>query len=486
VAGAALQEATMKRISAVTLGIAWLCASASAAELWLGAATTDITPDRPVALDGQFNTRISRKVETPLTASAVAIEAREGGRATDQAVLVSLDIVAIRPTVSTAVREHLRQKLPEFDPRKVVLTATHTHTAPVTETDKYTIPASGVMQPPEYVTFLAERVTDLIAQAWSNRQPGGVSWALGSAAIAHNRRALYADGTAKMYGSVSTPDFRGLENGEDHALQALFFWQRGGQPLATCIHVPCPAQEVEHGNVIHADFWHPARLRLRAALSNDLIILGWPGAGGDVSPHRMLRKAAEERMLKLRGLTAVEDIGRRIAAEAADLFPLARRDVKTELAFAHRVEELQLPVRRVTEKEVEEAQQQIAKLKASGDTGRRANWYQATVDRFQTQDQNSTLPIEIHVLRLGDIALATNPFEFFHEYGDQIQGRSPALQTFVIQLTASSSGYLATQRAVEGGGYSAVVQSNKIGPAGGQLLVDRTVELIKSLWTAKP
>ena len=476
----------MKRIAVVAVGIVWLCASASAAELWIGAATTDITPDRPVALDGQFDTRISRKVETPLTASAVAIEARDGSRAIDQAVLVSLDIVAIRPTVLAAVRERVHQKLPDLDPRKVVLTATHTHTAPVTETGKYLVPTDNMMQPPDYVAFLAERVTAMIAQAWNARQPGGVSWALGSAAIAHNRRAIYASSKATMYGGVSSNEFRGLENGEDHALQTLCFWKRDGQPLAACIHVPCPAQEVEHGNVINADFWHPARLRLRAALTNDLIILGWPGAGGDVSPHRMLRKAAEERMLKLRGLTAVEDIGRRIATEVTDLFPLARRDVKTNLAFAHRVEDLNLPVRRVTEQEVEEARKQIAKLKASGDTGRRANWYQATVDRFQTQDQNSTWPVEIHVLRIGDIAIATNPFELFHEYGDQIQGRSSALQTFVVQLTAGSAGYLATQRAIAGGGYSAVVQSNKVGPEGGQLLVERTVELINDLWNAKP
>ncbi|MCX7007557.1 MAG: hypothetical protein NTY53_09980 [Kiritimatiellaeota bacterium] len=467
---------------------AWrmVATSAPAAELWIGAATTDITPDRPVALDGQFNTRISRKVETPLTASAVAIEARESGRVVEQAVLVSLDIVAIRPTVIAAVRERLHQKLPEIDPRKLVLTATHTHTAPVTETGKYLIPTNNVMPPPEYVTFLAERVTDMIAQAWSTRQPGGVSWALGSAAIAHNRRAIYANGKTTMYGSVSTNDFRGIENGEDHALQTLFFWKRDGQPLAACIHVPCPAQEVEHLTAINADYWHDARLQFRAAISNDLIVLGWPGAGGDVSPHRMLRKAAEDRMLKLRGLKPTQEIGRRIAGEAADLFALARRDVKTDPAFAHRVEDLNLPVRRVTEKEVEEARQQIAKLKASGDTGRRANWYQATVDRFQNQDQKSTWPAEIHVLRIGDIAIATNPFELFHEYGDQIQGRSPALQTFVVQLTASSSGYLATQRAIAGGGYSAVVQSNKVGPEGGQLLVDRTIELINSLWNAKP
>jgi len=64
----------------------------------------------------------------------------------------------------------------------------------------------------------------------------------------------------------------------------------------------------------------------------------------------------------------------------------------------------------------------------------------------------------------------------------QMQGRSKALQTFVLQLTNGSSGYLATERAINGGGYSAVIASNRVGPEGGQVLVDRSVELINSLW----
>lgn len=51
-------------------------ANAAAPELWVGAATVDITPPRPVALVGQFRARVSKGVDTPLTAAAVAIEAR--------------------------------------------------------------------------------------------------------------------------------------------------------------------------------------------------------------------------------------------------------------------------------------------------------------------------------------------------------------------------------------------------------------------------
>ena len=93
------------------------------------------------------------------------------------------------------------------------------------------------------------------------------------------------------------------------------------------------------------------------------------------------------------------------------------------------------------------------------------------------------MTIEVHVLRIGDVAIATNPFELFTDYGVQIKARSKALQTMVLQLTSGWAGYLPTQRAVAGGGYSAVVQSGRIGPDGGQILVDRTVELIDALWS---
>lgn len=470
-------------LAALVAATAW---AAPAAELWVGAAVTDITPERPVALDGQFHTRISRGVDNPLTASAVAIEAREGGSAVDHAVLVSCDLVAIRPTVAPPLRDKLRARLPDFDPRKLVLTATHTHTAPVTEEGKYAIPTNGVMQPSEYVAFLTERLADLVVNAWTQRQPAGVSWALGHAVVAQNRRAVYANGAAAMYGSAATPEFRALEGGEDHALQTLFFWNREGRPLAACLHVPCPAQEVEGLSTMNADFWHDARAQFRAAISNDIPVLGWPGAAGDQSPHRMIRKAAEERMLKLRGLKPTQEIGRRIAREAAELFELSRRDIRTGTPFLHRVEDLALPVRRVTDREAEQAREQAGALAAKGDTTRRAQWYQRTVDRHRMQDQEPTFPVEIHILRIGDIAMATNPFELFHDYGIQMQGRSRALQTFVVQLTSGWGTYLPTSRAVGGGSYSAVVESNRVGPEGGQLLVDRTVEWINGMWGPKP
>ena len=466
-------------------GLVLLCwsAVAAAAELWVGTATIDITPPKPVALDGQFHVRVSRGVETPVTATAVALEGRDGERVADQAILVSCDLVAIRAPVAKLLRERLTARLPGFDARKVIVNATHTHTAPVTEEGKYNIP-KNVMQPAEYVDFVASQLADVSARAWNGRKPGGVSWGLGYAVVGHNRRATYADGKAQMYGATDRGNFQGLEGGADGGVELLYFWDKEKQPLAVAVNVACPAQEVEGRSMINADFWHDVRQQVQKQRSADYLLLGWAGACGDLSPHRMYRKGAEERMLKLRGLTATQDIGRRIAREVDDVYELARGDNRTNVTFAHSVADWALPRRKVTEGEAKAAQAQIDALVKANDATRKRLWHQAVVDRYRTQGDEPTFAAEVHVVRIGDVVIATNPFELFGDYGVQIKSRSKAVQTFVVQL-CGPGGYLPTARAVAGGGYSAVVESSEVGPEGGQMLVDRTVEMINEVFAGK-
>ena len=91
--------------------------------------------------------------------------------------------------------------------------------------------------------------------------------------------------------------------------------------------------------------------------------------------------------------------------------------------------------------------------------------------------------IDLHVLRIGDVVIATNPFELYLDYGHRISGLSKAKQTFIVQLCSGSEGYLLTERAILGGGYSAMV--NRVGSKGGDHLVNETVNMINSLWEIK-
>ncbi|NLV48546.1 MAG: hypothetical protein GXY22_07810, partial [Clostridiaceae bacterium] len=56
-------------------------------KLYIGWAQTDITPDRPVFVQGQLYHRVSSYVRDQLTATALALEAGE-----EQLILLSVDI----------------------------------------------------------------------------------------------------------------------------------------------------------------------------------------------------------------------------------------------------------------------------------------------------------------------------------------------------------------------------------------------------------
>ncbi len=105
----------------------------------------------------------------------------------------------------------------------------------------------------EYVEFLVERVRDAVVEAWKGRKPAGVSWGLGHAVVARNRRAVYANGSATMYGQTDKPEFRGIEGYEDHGVEVLCFWDSDDKLFATAINVACPSQEVESGSAVPCD-----------------------------------------------------------------------------------------------------------------------------------------------------------------------------------------------------------------------------------------
>jgi len=467
----------------------------SKAALLIGAASVDITPAGPVALQGQFHLRIAQTTETPLTANAVALESRQGEKPIDAAVIVSCDLVSIPNIVLHSVREEVRKRLPGLETGKIILSGTHTHTAPVMESGRYELPKEGVTPVEAYRTFLVERIAEAIEKAWTGRRPGSVTWGIEHAVVAYNRRAVYADGSAVMYGKTDVPTFRGIEGYEDHDVGTLFFWSEDGKLISIGVNVSCPSQVVESRTTVNADFWHPVRETLHKRYGPEVCILGWTGAAGDQSPRPIYRKAAEERMASLRGLDQMAELARRITRAVDETYEAVKDDRHANVPLIHRVETVRLPMRLVSEAEYAEAKaacqqaaDEIAKeSKAADRVHRRMKWYEATVQRFEAQknDPNPTYEVELHVLRIGDAVICTNPFELFTDYGVQIKARSKAVQTFVIQLTGGGS-YLPTERAVRGGGYSAVVQSNKVGPEGGQILVNRTVEVIDALFGPRP
>jgi hypothetical protein len=469
------------------------------APLLVGWASRDTTPPRPVILRGQFHARISNAVQDSIIVTALALES--GG---EQCVMATADRVGIPAELLAGVRERIGKLVPDLTPEKLFISATHTHTAPATADEDWEDMGPEVMKSSEYAAFFVERTAECVAEAWRNRKPGGLAWGCGQAVVGFNRRQVKLDGASQMYGDTSTDDFANIEGYEDHGVDMLFTYDAEQALTGMVVNLACPSQVTESAHFVSADFWHEARCEIRQRHGEEIFVLPQCSAAGDQSPHIMWKKRAEARMLRLKGLCEEgEDvrmaerveIGRRIAVAVDEVLPLAGKEIHTELSMLHRVATVELPRRKITAEDVAEAQREIdgynAQLEALADRepadsersrcfGRR-RWFRGVIERYELEKTQPTYPMELHLVRLGDVVFATNSFELYLDYGLRMKTRSPALQTFVVQLTGPGT-YLPSGRSVGGGSYGSVPASNHVGPEGGDLLVEETVKGMRELF----
>lgn len=462
-------------------------------KLHIGWSKVDITPPKKTLLQGQFHARIAKGTISPLTATALAMEVQGTGGVTEQAVFLSCDMP------SESFKQDLVGKLqgccPGLDLKKLTISCTHTHCAPPVKSGFYEEPKNDpdFMTPDEYRGWLTDRLAVAVTTAWKDRKPGSISRGFGYAVVGRCRRATYAYGSARMYGQTNQADFHGLEACDDHAVNFLFTHDTTGRLSGMIINLACPSQCDESAEEFSADFWHDVREAIVRRFGQGVQLLPQCAPAGDASPHLLIdlkeekdlrdrMKVNDKQIITRRILTAVEE------ARASCSPPQA------VVTFAHEVKNLKLPRLKVT-REQYEMEKRIPSL--SEEERLRQPWgferiwpfgpVCDIVKRYEQQGENPMHDVECHIIRLGDVVFASNPFELFMDYGARIRARSKALQTFAVQLGDGSGNgfYLPTERALAGGHYSALIKSNWVGPEGGQMLVEETVAAINALFTGE-
>lgn len=491
----------------------------------LGWAEVDLTPDKKVSLNGQFAERISEYVEKPITATALAVTSGD-----EQMVLVSCDLAIVPWNLLCAVRAGLEDNRVGIDPLKIIMGAIHTHTGPVftearrTKGDhktkdivklfippdkKYIERVSLAMNDQEIITpqemfdLLVERLTQVILEAWNHLKEGSFVNAFGRAAVGMCRRVVYNDGSAKMWGDSNTEDFSHIEGGSDTGIELLYVYDDKKELSGIVANLACPAQCVQHRSFISPDFWGEVKMLLREYFGEKIFLLPLLSAAGDQCPVDLIRWVEPESDLSdpnivrtnplkrkadpsMFDLSGMRKIGRRIAREIIDVYEEGLEASLEQAEFKHIVRTMQLPVRRVSQEEADQAEKAIQDYMQNkeGDI----DFYdvallQAHVGilrRLEFQEVVKAIDTEIHIVRLGNIAIATNPFELFLDYGNQMKARSHAEQTFLIELANGWDGYLPTERAEKGGHYSAFVCSGQVGHIGGDQLVKETLEVLNT------
>ncbi|MBO4733398.1 MAG: hypothetical protein J5662_02865, partial [Clostridia bacterium] len=356
----------------------------------------------------------------------------------------------------------------------------------------------------ESLAFLTARIADAIIKAWKNRKPARYATGFGRAAIGMCRRVCYSDGSAKMWGDTNTATFTELEGGNDSGIEMLFFYDENEKLTGVVANVACPAQVLEHRMFISSDYWGKVKMLLREKYGEDLFVLGLCSAAGDQCPRDLVRwvnpeepiddpnierldyieRDADPSMFDIKGSLLV---GKRIVNEIEMALDEVK-DTYCEAVLKHEKLTVDLPLRRVTDKEYNEAVETMQKFadkvtdRVNFEDNAKMHIHTGTILRYKQQHMQDIESVEVHIARFGNIAIATNPFELFLDYGNQIRARSRARQTFLIQLACGSEGYLPTEKAEKGSHYSAYVSSGKVGHEGGELLVRETVEKINSFF----
>ena len=496
--------------------------------LKFGWSEKSITPDKKISLAGQFAERISQYVEKPLTVTAFAVDSGD-----DQMVMVSCDLGSVGYSLVKAVRENIAGKIPGLDPMKVVLSAIHTHTGPVYPSTRRLPEAAGtgskfmlqdilpagkkyvekenISANPEIATkqevmeLLVKQISAAIAEAWENRKPGSFTNAFGRAVVGMCRRATYSDGSAQMWGDTNTAMFVGLEGGNDSGIELLYVFDEAKKLTGIVANLACPAQCVQHRLFVSPDFWGEVKMLLRKRFGEEIFLLAQCSAAGDQCPVDLVRwvepesdlhdpnckrnnppkRKADPSMFDLAGMRKT---GKRVAREIIDVYEEGLDEAQVDVQFKHVVEDMMLPLRRTTMTEVAAAKKAIREYLADKpgdvDFNDAANLQRhlGVLRRAAVQETVEVLPTEVHIVRMGTIAFATNPFELFLDYGNQIKARSLAEQTFLVQLCCGAEGYLPTKKAEEGGHYSAFIASGQIGHIGGEQLVRQTLQEINDMF----
>jgi len=181
--------------------------------------------------------------------------------------------------------------------------------------------------------------------------------------------------------------------------------------------------------------------------------------------------------------------GKRIANEIVSVYEEIT-ELKEEAIFKHKVIKLDLPLRKATMAEYEHAVRELEyyidknkdKESFNFEDNARMHVHAGTIMRYRMQQNTEIYPIELHVVRFGDISMVTNPFELFLDYGNRIKARSYSEQTFIVQLCCGGGAYLPTEKAERAGHYSAYISSGYVGHEGGDLLVRESIKEINEMW----
>ncbi|OAI56407.1 hypothetical protein AYO49_04420 [Verrucomicrobiaceae bacterium SCGC AG-212-N21] len=380
----------------------------------VGVAKVDISPDYGVRLSGYGNRREeSEGVELRIWAKALAI----GSDAEGPAVVVTVDNCGVPEAMRAEVLERLSKKA-GIKSECFAISFSHTHCAPCLAGALVNIFSTDV--PPEHqanIDRYSKELTDKIEQvalaALADRKPARVSWAVGQANFARNRRAAWG-------GPV------------DHALPVMFVHSPEGELRGVFANYACHATTLSF-NKVHGDWPGTAMEAIERNHPGAVALIGI-GCGADQNPHP--RGTVE---------LAVQH-GEEIGAEVARLLKGERKPLRGVVSAREKVIALPLdpaPPREELEKLAAGTNKPLAYISAKN---------------LAVLDHGGKLATEVsyrvQVWSFGDdLAMAFLPGEVTVDYQLRLKTEFDAARMWVNGYSNAAPCYIPSRRVLAEGGY---------------------------------
>jgi sugar phosphate isomerase/epimerase len=441
----------------------------SAAALHAGIAVTDITPPVGCRMSGYFNERLSTGTLNPLHAKALVL--RQGG---ERQAIVCCDIIGLSPEVTSSARQRVADKT-GIPPANVLITATHTHTGPlywgalrkhfhdkaVAET------GADACEPIDYPDQLAGRIVEAVFQADAATRPVRLrAGTLQQDGLSFNRRFHMKDETVRFNPGVLNPDIVKVAGPVDPEVGVVFMDDAAtGKPAAAMVNFALHL-DTTGGTLYAADYPFYVEQTLRQEYGEDFVLFFGTGTCGDVNHIDVTRKD------RLKPETIGATLGQTVLAGAGGLTAIPSSTISARSAT------VDAPLQRYIADEL--------------------NWARANINKVGTPDLpfleqvraykllslelrgGDTIALEVQVMRLGpEVAIVGLPGEVFVDLGLAIKQQSPFKTTLVIELCQDAPGYIPTKKAFAEGSYETV--NSRIAPGGGEVLVEKAIELLKTL-----
>jgi len=428
-----------------------------------GGSTRVITCPIGSGIAGQLYKRICERINDDLEANAFYLSGKG-----EQVLLISCDLLCLERSFVVRVAGAI-EAVTGIPRKNIIIGCTHTHEGPYTHALLFDVPRDD-----GYLKQLHGWLLEAAVEAVKTARPARVGCGAGSAHIGYNRRVCWADGSHTMYGDTSRADFNGLEGPDDPSHAVVFAVDNNDTIIAVAHHNTCHATCTESGSFASADFPGVARDVIRKSLKKNVPVLYLQGASGDISPWDLMNRTPWD------GEQRKQEIGRMLAAETLRIMTKTK---VTERTVIRSVQEGIRVAVKIPDASAMKKAEKIIKLGVE----KTGQWdYVLAWSRKKLYERYHKRPVEtlpVHVVRIGDYAVATNPCELYCQFGLDIKRRSPAPITAVMQLTNGFSGYCPTICGIRGGGYSGEpIYWCRLEPYAGYEIVEVSARLLHRLW----